>query len=251
MLRQLLACALLPALSANGQHAQVPIIGCPADGQLGFIAPISARSKSVHLPADTAQQLAWYQGRRGPGVLAPGGWQCFTTYRSSGSTVYVTPQRLTSQDLFAADWKGIDGPAVVLSDESGGTSGRFSVAQIISLVFPAYQAFAQAVVDEGFWTNKLPHGPFQTDTLRYRNNHTVEYLTPPRHEGLGTQSRLTANDLPITGVDLLTGADTDLVSLQVRLPVSANLLAPAIIRHVEEANQTPPPHPAPQSRHSP
>ncbi len=219
---------------------QVPFVGCPSDGQLGPIPAPKHKIRSVPVTAKAAVKLAWYQASYGQGVLAPRGWLCFGTYGSSGSNLYVSPQRLTSEMLFSDKWKGITGSAVQLSDMSGGTSGRFAVSDAISRVFPAYRAY---VAKQDLGNDKLPNGPYQTDTLRYQNEHTVEYTTPARKMGLGTDSRLLADDLPISGVNLLTGVDTDLVSLSVRLPADSDMLVQAITRQVEQANAIPPPRP--------
>ncbi len=136
------AILLLPTFSSArvvSHHAAIPVpfIGCPADGQLGPQTPPQQISKTVHLSPGLALQLAWYQGRYGQGVLAPRGWHCFTTYGSNGSSTYVTPQPLTGNQILSTTWKGIDGPAIQISDMFGGTSGRFAVAEVISRVFPA------------------------------------------------------------------------------------------------------------------
>lgn len=221
----------------------VPFVGCRSDGQLGPKAAPNRTSKSVHLSPEAAEKLAWYQGSEGPGVLAPRGWFCFATYGSSGSTTYVSPQPLTRRMLLSEHWKGLDGPAVELSYEFGGTSGRFSVADAVARSFPAYKAFVQSVMSEGFTLDKIPTGPFRTDNVQYKNDHTVEFTTPAHLQGLGTQSRLLPSGSPISGVNLLTGADTDLVSLSIRLPAGSGSLAPAIAGQVEQANRTPPPKP--------
>src|SRR5579875_3305506 len=128
----------------------IPFIGCPADGQLGPEPAPRHAVKMVHLAPNFASQLAWYQGRRGPGVFGPRGWSCFTAYGSSGETVYVTPTKLTSAEVLKMNWKGLYGAAIQLSRDDGGTSGRFGVAERISAVFPAYLGFVQAVLKEGF-----------------------------------------------------------------------------------------------------
>ncbi len=65
----------------------------------------------------------------------------------------------------------------------------------------------------------------QTDRL-------VQFQTPPNAEGLGTMSRLKANDDPIDGVAILEGPTPDLLMLRVRLPLKQRDLAPVIIQQL-------------------
>ena len=225
-----------------GHHAAVPVpfIGCPADGQLGPKAPPKQTTKAVRVSPDLAVQLAWYQGSYGQGVLAPRGWHCLATYGSNGATTYVTPQQLTGSQVLSSTWRGLDGPAIQLSDMSGGTSGRFYVAEAISRLFPAFRGY---LAGQDFGTMKFPSGPYPTDKLHYLNDHTVEYIAAAHQQGLGTESRLVPGNLPISGVMLLTGSDTDLVALSIRLQNDSDPVARAISLEVEHANRTPPAKP--------
>lgn len=138
--------------------------------------------------------------------------------------------------MFSDTWKGFTGPVVQLSESSGGTSGRFEVASIIARVFPSHTAFTAKVIAEGIVTAAdFPFGPYPHDNLRYRSNEIVEYETPPQTEGLGTRSRLQKSDVAIKGVEMLSGADVDLTSLAVRLPLGSEDLIRAIVRQVEQA----------------
>jgi hypothetical protein len=138
--------------------------------------------------------------------------------------------------LFSDKWKGFTGPAIQLSIECGGTSGRFAVAGTIARIFPSHSAFVREVIAEGFATaSDFPSGPYPNDKLTSKSNDVVEYLTPGQTEGLGTQSWLQKNADPICGVVILTGLreEPNLISLRVRLPSAMTDLAPAIIQQTE------------------
>ena len=68
---------------------QVPFVGCASDGQAGPQAAPAGPSKAVAVPAATAQRLAWYKAQYGPGVLAPRGWHCFSTYGSNAPHLFA------------------------------------------------------------------------------------------------------------------------------------------------------------------
>ncbi len=242
--------ALVFFSTAAGAQAQaeplvsVPLVGCPSDGQLGPVPAPRRAVKRVALPSNFADKLAYYRPKNGPGVLAPRGWSCFSTYGSSGDTTYVSPTLISRRLLFSTDWKGFTGPVIQMSYEYGGTSGRFGVAAAIARVFPKYRDFVTAVQSEGLdpSTTHFPTGPYKTDLLHYLKPSVVEYTTPANAKGLGTDSRLLLSSQPIAGVLLLTGADTDMVSLAVRLPPETSLFAPTIIQQVEREYTDPPPN---------
>lgn len=186
------------------------------------------------MPSEAAQQLAYYKAEEGLGVLAPRGWHCFGTYGSSGSSLYVSPQPINAAIVFS-NWKGFSGTVVQLTDEYGGTSGRFSVARTIARVFPSHIAFVHDVIANGFaQANDFPSGPYPKDDLVYKSKEIVEYQTPAQTDGLGTQSMLQKNVDPIRGVAILVGSDPDLVFLAARLPPDMTDLASVIIRQVED-----------------
>lgn len=221
-------------------HAQVmssvPFVGCASDGQVGPRKPPHGKAKSLALSPELAKQLAYYQAQEGSGVLAPRGWHCFSTYGSSGGSLFVAPQMIDSKLVFSNKWKGFSGPVVQISDSLGGTSGRFEVASIIARIFPAHKAFVAHVVAEGIQTAAdFPSGPYPKDKLRYRSKEVVEYETPPQTEGLGTRSRLQKSDIAITGVEILSGSneELDLISLSVRLPQASEDLRRAIVQQTE------------------
>jgi hypothetical protein len=212
----------------------VPFVGCASDGQAGPQAAPTGHAKPVVLAAAVARQLAYYKAEYGPGVLAPRGWHCFSTYGSDGANLFVTPNALDTTNIFSADWKGITGDGIQISLMDGGTSGRFEVAKVIARVFPAYKQFAQNVIAEGLEpASDFPFGPYPGDKLNNRGQSAVEYETPANMQGLGTVSRLQANANPIDGVAIIAGKDTDLVLLATRISGANRDLIPAIVRKVE------------------
>ncbi|MGO9438183.1 MAG: hypothetical protein ACLP00_28260 [Terracidiphilus sp.] len=215
--------------------AEVPFVGCKSDGQVGpQDAPIG-KPKTIAISPQLAQRVAYYKASDGEGVLGPRGWYCFGTYGSSGSNLYVTPMPLKSADLFSNSWKGISSFGIQISVSNGDTSGRFEVAQIIARVFPAHSAFVRRVIAEGVEpSTSFPYGPYPADKLTYKSKETVEYITPPNTEGLGTKSFLIKDADPIDGVAILTGEELSLTHLSVRLSPEMSDLLPVIIRQVEQ-----------------
>jgi hypothetical protein len=230
--------ANVPATSA-AVATTVPFVGCAFDGQVGPQPAPTGPARSVTLPPGADQQLAYYAGYGGIGVLAPRGWSCAGVYGSDGATLVVAPQPLTPADLMAVTWAGAAGDAVQVSQSSGDTSGRFEVAKVIARVFPAHQAFAQGVINEGVaQASDFPSGPYPSDKMTIKSNELIEYQTPAQASGLGTVSRLTAGADPISGAAILTGQTPDLVLLSARLPAGLSSLAPAIIEQLELDNPT-------------
>jgi hypothetical protein len=226
----------------------VPFLGCASDGQVGPLAAPKGIEKVVQVDARAAQRLAYYRAEYPPGVLAPQGWYCFGVYGSNGSIVFVSPQPIKTADLFSTTSVGFTGPAIQGSYRNGDTSGRFEVAQVMARVFPAQKAFVQRVIDEGIEpASDFPFGPFPKDKLILQSDRIVEYQTPPHSEGLGTLSRLRANDLPINGVEILQGDTPNLVSIRVRLPPDMIDLTSPIIHQSEIDNPAvfPKAHPRP------
>jgi len=215
--------------------ATVPFVGCKSDGQVGPQDAPTGKPKIITISPQLAQRVAYYKAADGLGVLAPRGWYCFGTYGSDGSNLYVTPMPLNSAHPFSNSWKGISSYGIQISESNGDTSGRFEVAQIIARVFPAHSAFARRVIAEGVEpATSFPFGPYPADKLTYKSKETVEYVTPPNTEGLGTKSFLIKNDDPIDGVAFLTGEELSLTHLSVRLSPEISDLIPVIIRQVEQ-----------------
>lgn len=201
-------------------------------------APAGA-NVALPIPADAAQRLAYYKAFIGPAVLGPRAWYCFGTYGSAGVSLYLSPSPIDAKALFSTDGHGFTGPAIQISLSDGGTSGRFEVARVIARVFPVHRAFADQVIAEGFGDpGCFPFGPWPADKLTYKSDDIVEYETPANTDGLGTDSRLTKNASPIRGVAIVTGPETALVHLSLRLPESMTALVPVIIGQTErEASQ--------------
>ena len=215
--------------------ASVPFVGCKSDGQVGPQEAPTGKPKIISISPQLAQTIAYYKASNGLGVLAPRGWYCFGTYGSDGSNLYVTPMPLSPAHLFSESWKGISGYGIQLSESSGDTSGRFEVAHIIARVFPAHLAFVRRVIAEGVEpATSFTYGPYPADKLTYKSKETVEYVTQPNTEGLGTKSFLIKDADPIDGVALLTGEELSLTNLSARLPPEMSDLLPPIIRQVEQ-----------------
>jgi hypothetical protein len=234
------ASAAAAAASASAL-VSVPLIGCANDGQGGPQSPPSAPTKTVQLNPDLAPKLAYYVAASGPGVLAPRGWSCAGVYGSNGASLVVSPQPVSPADLMNNSWGGAAGDAIEVRVASGDTSGRFEVAQAIMRVFPAHQAFAQSVINEGIEpASEFPSGPYPGDKLTNRSNEVVEFQTAPNAVGLGTDtnanSRMKPGSDPVAGVAILTGPTPDLLVLAVRLPGALQSLAPAIVQEIQQDN---------------
>ena len=214
--------------------SRIPFVGCKSDGQGGPVSAPRGLSKIVHIKAKVAQRLAYYESEKQFGVLAPQGWYCFGTYGSDGDSLFVSPQPIDSSILFSTKSNGFVGPLIQLSRSSGDTSGRFTVAKIIARVFPAHREFVTKVVEEGLEpATSFPFGAYPKDQLIYKSDEVVEYQTPAQANGLGTDSLLNKDDDPISGVAMLTGPDSDLLHLSVRLPSSQVNLAVSIVQQLE------------------
>ena len=222
------------AASTPQAGVSVPFVRCKSGGQQGPQEAPTSKSIPVPINFGAAQKVAYYSASgRHDGVLAPRGWYCFGTYGSGGDTVMVSPQPIDTANLFLANWGGFTGAAIELSLRYGGTSGRFSVAEIIARVFPAYKAFATQVMKEGL-DAPFQFGPYPKDFLTYESNRVVEYKTPAQTEGLGTyHSSLKKNGSPIDGVVMLVGETPDMLLLSVRLPPELTGLTSVIVHQVE------------------
>ncbi len=211
------------------QAADIPVIGCASDGQLGPQPAPEKRKISLPIDESLSSRVAYYETASGAGVLGPNGWNCFGTYGSNGSSVYVARGFLKSEDRIGPPSGLLRGPAVQLSHIYGGTSGRFAVAGTIFRVFPEFHAAGRALLGHDELRSGFPTGPFAGDTVTHRDKHIAVYRTPPRRKGLGTQSSLAANGAPIAGAVLLTGDTPDLLYLAVRLPAGMEVIARVIL----------------------
>jgi hypothetical protein len=210
----------------------VPFVGCPSDGQQGPVAAPKGQPKALDIDPAAAKGLAWYQARNGAGALAPRGWKCFSLYGSSGTTLAIAPSGKLDDPS-----QPIVGPAVVLTDDDGGTSGRFDVAKIAARVFAGPEkAFVDSVIAEGVEPKEnFPAGPYPTDKLTYKTPILVEFATPAGKDGLGTADRLAKGVLRVIGLAKLVDSTDgpDLYLLSVRLPAAQADLAPAIVGAAE------------------
>jgi len=101
--------------------------------------------------------------------------------------LFVTPEPINTQEVFAPEWRGLRGPAIEISERHADQNGDlFEKAEIIARVFPAYKTHAAALMDGfDFPENSLRFGPYPTDQLTCKGQAIVEYRTPPETEGLG------------------------------------------------------------------
>ena len=242
---QYLLSAQTPAVEGHSgtTRVRVPFVGCKSDGQVGPLKPPNGRSKAVSISAEAANKLAYYKAREGFGVLAPRGWYCFGTYGSNGSSVYVSPQPISTSDFFSGKWGGLTSSGVQLSFNYGDTSGRFEVARIIARVFPAYRHLVSEVIKEGIEPpSSFPFGPYPSDKLTYKGKNIVEFETPGNADGLGTNSWLKKNSTPINGSISLVyndGLMPGALSLSLRLSPNLSSLGPTIIQQTEWAARHP------------
>lgn len=234
------------AFAAKAPLANVPVVGCPSDGQVGPVAAPEFPSMRVALAPSVAKRLAFYRGPYDEGVLGPRGWSCVELEGSNGAILLVTPNPLNANEVWKAR-HAVEGPAIQLTERSGETSGRIEVAAMIARIFPVHLAIAQAVERSLPQLPSFATGPFPADRLTYRSDRRVEYETPANANGLGTMSRLSPSPLPIRGVAMLLagppdapGVTPDMKLLAVRLPPALADLTPRII-HELETRPAPPP----------
>jgi hypothetical protein len=221
-------------IPAHAKSVLVPFVGCASDGQLGPEAAPKGKLHRVTISAFAAQHLAWYKAEYGFGVLAARGWNCFSTYGSNGSSLFVTPDPIHPQDFFGATWKGFTGPVIQVSVADGGTSGRFDVSRAIARYFPSQKAFLHAVIAEGIESaSDFPAGPYPTDRLMRIDSNMVEFKTPANARGQGTNSWLLPNACPIHGLVFLFHSveDLSLLQLAVRLPKEDSYLLTPILQN--------------------
>ncbi len=216
-----LACAALalgPApLAAHLPLTWVPFVGCPSDGQTGPRRAPRRGPRLSYLATEYRGGLSFY-GTEGLGVLAPSGWHCVAIEGSNGTRVIVTPERRRPADFLGTD-RRIAGPAVEISHDYGGTSGRVSVASAIARYFPDHRAFAESVREAGFIDTPLPEGPRPADRIDRRGPGLVLFETPAGSVGEGTSGLLAPEGGAVTGaLVLLVGEEPDLVTIRVRTP---------------------------------
>lgn len=231
-----LAVVLLLVATVKGQQATLPFVGCQTEGQIFIEAP-TGTSPSIPLSPTAVAALAYYKSANGLAILAPRGWYCLGTVGSGGTQLFATPEPINEEKYFSTDWHGFQGPVVYLIRRFGDTSGRFSVAEVIMRVFPAYKSFAESVAAEFDFVQRYAVGPYAGDKLTYKGTATVEYTTPAGVDGLGTYWGAQKGESPIEGVAILSEqTPPDLLLLSVRLPNLPQGVA-ANVRQVEQDAQ--------------
>jgi len=220
-----------------GQAARIPFVGCPSDGQNGPQPVPRGKARAVDIVPRFAARLAFYRGAYDGGVIAPRGWHCVSLYGSNGAFLVVTPQARTANDLLFHHTL-ITGPAIQMSYVLGGTSGRFEVASVAARYFPKYRAFVDAIIREKLVPPRdFVFSPYPADRFIHREDRWVQVETPPHMKGLGTSSRLRADDLPIRSVAHIDDRDGDpnLTQLTIKLLPEARDLLPIIAGQVRQS----------------
>jgi hypothetical protein len=223
-------------------EADIPTVGCPQDGQVGpQDAPPLPKSVRLSIPSNTVGRLAYYSASNGlgDGTLGPKGWDCFGTYGSSGSQLFVVPVRM-GDNILDRFQRMKNGPAIIKSVSIGETSGRFKVAHIAARIFPTARKFVEAVKGEGIDSGEhYMSFPWPEDHIKYLSEFVVSFTTPRERNGAGTESGLIPNSDPISGLIMANGigdniahpGDIDapfLLMLTVRLSESDADVYPAI-----------------------
>jgi hypothetical protein len=219
----------------------VPFVGCPSDGQQGVIAPPRGKPVAVNLAPGVAAQLAFYKSRYDDGVLAPRGWHCANIEGSDGFDVMVSPEPHRTSDFLGGKRWVLHGPAVLVTGNYAGTSGRFAVANLVSRYFPGHDAFVRARIAElPEFQKELRFGPYPADRLVARRGNLVEFITPPGATGLGTSWRIKPSDVPVHAVAALTGSpqEPDGFVFAVRLSKDQEALAAVILKWAERTYLT-------------
>ena len=216
----------------------VPFVGCASDGQVG---PLKAPTRQEPGGRDScgngtkARLLqSGIQSRRSCAARL----ELFFHVWLERCEHFCEPRSYQPESLLLGGLEGFTREVIQLSYDSGGTSGRFEVANVIAHVFPAYKAFAQKVIAEGMEpASDFPFGPYPSDKLTYRGKNIVEFETPANAHGMGTDSLLLMNASPIDGVAIISGVDTDLTQLSARVPATDSDLIPAMVETDREGSR--------------
>lgn len=193
-----IAVFVMPAVHGDNE-VHVPFVGCPADGQVGPLAPPSMSAQVIHPTIVLPGPVAYYKGAQGLGVFAPAGWHCLVVYGSGGATTMVTlkpiPSTIPKLDSLYA-------PAITLSTIDGGTSGRFYVASYGFMLFPNLSRdFVKQVEHEGIVSKRdIERSKFPDDELKYLSKSLVEFNTPANKTGLGSEGYIRAGNTPVSGL---------------------------------------------------
>lgn len=218
-----------PHAAAAASSVRVPFVGCLGSGQLGPAAAPSGKPVSAAVSPNVGAQLAFYKGAHGQGVFAPVGWYCREWYGSNGYIVAVTPA--PPPDHIPP--QRVPGPGVELLFRDGETSGRFDVARISARFFPdVMRDFIQEVRDEALEPeSSFKPTRYPKDTVKGISKRMLEFSTPGREAGFGTEGLLAQSDEAVRGVVALNAPseDTGVSVLRVRLPAEQKSLSDAIV----------------------
>jgi hypothetical protein len=224
--------------ACHAQESTVPFVGCPADGQMGPIAPPKGQAKVVSLGELPQGAISYYKGDQAPGVFAPAGWHCRVWYGSSGSGILVTP---TPIDTTHFQPPKVLGPAVEMGIAFAGTSGRFTVASFGARLFPRrLAAFIEGVRNERLVPDsELEPRRYARDSVRSMDSLLAAFTTPPGVSGLGTAGFLGPAEDPVHGVAVIAPDRTepDMTILQVRLGANLRKLEAGVLRLNKECMQ--------------
>lgn len=213
------------------QAAEIPSIGCAADGQTGPLPAPESGVKSIAIDEKSAKHLAYHYSQDSAPVLGPRGWKCFAYYGSSGSTILV------ARDVAPA-WgtKHVEGPAIVPTMYFADTSGAFGVAPYLARLYPKEgRKFIQDELVEIRGTTDLNYSyrPYPTDKLDYIAWHRVAFTTPAHRIGFGTMEFLTPSSLPVSGIVDYRAPAALMFILAMKLPPALSGLKPAILKQLK------------------
>jgi hypothetical protein len=226
------------AHSQSGQHL-VDFVGCPSGGQAGYVAPPEGEPRRVTLTEVSAGEIAYYKGSMAPGAFGPHGWHCHAWYGSGGATLLITPEELDHAPGIAWPAK-TSAPAIELSLNEGGTSGRYEVARYALLFFPnAVPDFTRMVKEMEVDVSKSSPQLFAKDSVKPITGTMAEFVTPGDAEGFGTEQYLKPSSDPVSGIALLdiSTYGPNFISVRIRLRASSSRLKSALIRLNQECMQ--------------
>jgi hypothetical protein len=220
--------------SPQGSQQRVAFVGCPSDGQAGYIERPGEEPRMVTVTEVSAGEVAYYKGAMAPGAYAPTGWHCHVWYGSGGGHLLVTPEVLDSAPGSAWPPK-TTGPAVELSLYDSGASGRYEVAKYALLFFPQADAkFIQRVNEDLDVKISQPSlRAFAKDSINRISDNIAAFVTPSNTTGFGTEQYLGPSSDPISGVAFLDQSNPygpNFVALRVRLKTTNTPLESALLR---------------------
>jgi hypothetical protein len=231
----LLSWALAPqTLAATATAATaIPFVGCIETGPMvddgTWTAPVG-KPLVTNLPPAIASHLAVYASNWSA-VLAPRGWACRSTVTPLKGVAMIVAPEVSS----AGPMDILSGPAVIAwNDQSDATvaayAGRYFPEHLQPLAANETVAGAHATPTP----NLMPR--YATDTISYRGDLVLEYLTPAHRAGLGSQTSLPGGTLPalpsygLLALSNLPRGQGGIVNITVRLPADLNFLHKAIIK---------------------